>query len=212
MKFFTKFYLAVSGALAMLAMTTPAMAATTITSSEIGVVAPGETVVFDADGVGAGLLTGDFITFNSTQGNAAALPGNTTNQIAVLGGQMAFLRLGQLANSLAFEWGSIDAYNTWQVITSDGPFTFSGSLFPPANGDRSSAATNRRVNLAFNSPTFVEGIRFSSGSNSFEFDNVAISSAVPEPATWMMLILGFGLIGSTMRRRSKLGLGRISFA
>jgi PEP-CTERM motif len=35
-------------------------------------------------------------------------------------------------------------------------------------------------------------------------DNVSLSiapGAVPEPATWMMMILGFGLIGSAMRRR-----------
>ncbi|MEQ1549410.1 MAG: PEPxxWA-CTERM sorting domain-containing protein [Chakrabartia sp.] len=30
-----------------------------------------------------------------------------------------------------------------------------------------------------------------------------INSAVPEAATWMMLILGFGIVGGTLRRRSK---------
>ena len=35
-----------------------------------------------------------------------------------------------------------------------------------------------------------------------------ISAAVPEPATWAMMIMGFGLIGGAMRRRST----RISFA
>ncbi|MEL6737897.1 MAG: PEPxxWA-CTERM sorting domain-containing protein [Pseudomonadota bacterium] len=36
-----------------------------------------------------------------------------------------------------------------------------------------------------------------------------ISAAIPEPATWMMLVLGFGLIGGTMRaakRRQKVGV------
>ncbi len=32
-------------------------------------------------------------------------------------------------------------------------------------------------------------------------DNVALRSAVPEPATWAMMILGFGLVGGAMRRR-----------
>lgn len=32
-------------------------------------------------------------------------------------------------------------------------------------------------------------------------DNVSISAAVPEPATWAMMISGFGLIGLTLRRR-----------
>ncbi|MBB3348859.1 hypothetical protein FHY02_003341 [Sphingomonas sp. BK069] len=37
---------------------------------------------------------------------------------------------------------------------------------------------------------------------SFEFDNLAagVSQAVPEPATWGMMILGFGAIGAAMRR------------
>jgi hypothetical protein len=31
--------------------------------------------------------------------------------------------------------------------------------------------------------------------------------AIPEPATWMMMILGFGILGSVMRRRRKLAQG-----
>lgn len=34
--------------------------------------------------------------------------------------------------------------------------------------------------------------------------SVGISSAVPEPATWAMMIAGFGLVGSAMRRRQTL--------
>ena len=211
MKFFSNFGLMIMALLASIGLTSPALASTTITTTQIGVPTPGETVVYNADGVGNGLLTGDFIIFNNTQGNAAALPGNTTNQVAVLGGRTAVLSIGQFVRSLSFDWGSIDAYNTWQLVTGDSTFTFSGSLFPPANGDRSASATNRRVNLAFNSPTFVDSLRFSSSSNSFEFDNVSVA-AVPEPSTWMMLILGFGLIGTAMRRRSKLGLTRLAFA
>jgi choice-of-anchor C domain-containing protein len=40
----------------------------------------------------------------------------------------------------------------------------------------------------------------SNGAYGLALDNVSIA-AVPEPATWMMLILGFGLIGGAMRRR-----------
>ena len=29
---------------------------------------------------------------------------------------------------------------------------------------------------------------------------------VPEPATWMMMIGGFGLVGAAMRRRAKLAI------
>lgn len=33
-------------------------------------------------------------------------------------------------------------------------------------------------------------------------DNVSVSAAVPEPAAWAMMIIGFGLVGGAMRRRS----------
>lgn len=46
------------------------------------------------------------------------------------------------------------------------------------------------------------------------FDNIRISAAdvragVPEPATWAMLILGFGAVGATLRRRT--GRARLAF-
>lgn len=38
-------------------------------------------------------------------------------------------------------------------------------------------------------------------------DNVELSIAsVPEPATWAMMIMGFGLVGGTMRSRSRVGV------
>lgn len=82
-------------------------------------------------------------------------------------------------------------------------------------------------NIASNMPfgtssfSFVAGnsgsIRLAFGSSSRDnvgplLDNVSLditSGAVPEPATWAMMILGFGLIGAAMRRRQTV---RVSFA
>jgi hypothetical protein len=47
----------------------------------------------------------------------------------------------------------------------------------------------------FNFPTYDP----QSGNLSFDF--VGLASDTPEPATWMTLILGFGLLGGTLRRR-----------
>ena len=41
------------------------------------------------------------------------------------------------------------------------------------------------------------------GSPAFEFDNVS-GVAVPEPATWAMMIMGFGAAGAMVRRRKAL--------
>ena len=35
----------------------------------------------------------------------------------------------------------------------------------------------------------------------FDFDGLINAPAVPEPATWAVMMLGFGLIGGAMRRR-----------
>jgi hypothetical protein len=32
---------------------------------------------------------------------------------------------------------------------------------------------------------------------------LTITSGVPEPATWAMMIVGFGLVGSAVRRRNR---------
>ena len=51
-------------------------------------------------------------------------------------------------------------------------------------------------------------IRFAQADNQLFFqqgvDNVSISAAVPEPASWALLISGFGLVGAVARRRRRL--------
>ena len=37
----------------------------------------------------------------------------------------------------------------------------------------------------------------------FVFENVRMTNSVPEPATWAMLITGFGLVGASARRRRR---------
>jgi len=39
------------------------------------------------------------------------------------------------------------------------------------------------------------------GNGGVFFDNVSVSGAVPEPATWALMIGGFGMAGAMMRRR-----------
>ncbi len=42
-----------------------------------------------------------------------------------------------------------------------------------------------------------------SSAASFELDNIAVAPVVPEPATWAMLITGFGVLGGVARRRQR---------
>ena len=74
--------------------------------------------------------------------------------------------------------------------------TFTGAnLLPPGNGNQFSPLTNGYVNFAGAFDTVI----FGSGTNSLEIDN--ISSAVPEPATWAMMVLGFMGVGFMAYRR-----------
>ena len=60
-------------------------------------------------------------------------------------------------------------------------------------------AGSTTTKLSFNS--------LDAGAYGAALDNVAIS-AVPEPATWAMMLLGIGLIGGAMRRRLGAGFGK----
>lgn len=82
------------------------------------------------------------------------------------------------------------------------------------------SAVNDRTNMLWESRTFSFLAGGTSGTLSFAsdssgdccfgpaLDNVSIA-AVPEPATWAMMITGFGLVGGAMRRRNA---GKLAFA
>jgi len=60
-------------------------------------------------------------------------------------------------------------------------------------------------NVAIDSAYFEEGIVLRWGPDAFNtgLDNISFDvRAVPEPASWAMMIAGFGLIGGALRRRS----------
>lgn len=96
-------------------------------------------------------------------------------------------------SSISFLWGTPDTYNTVSV---DGTtFSFTGA-----------GLTEGVYTLTFTGAdaAAVTGLTFSSTQAAFEFDNVNVT-AVPEPASWAMMIGGFGLVGGAARTRSRKG-------
>ena len=179
-----------------------AAGAVTITSAPYDApLAAGEhlVVTFDnAPAAGFG-ISGGHVRNGSGSGYAAPY-GDSTAYLAVNNGQSATLTT-PLLKSFSMYIGSVDTYNH---ITFKGPNgyeeTISGSdLVAQANGDQSSSGTNRRFYFDFGNQR-VNQVVFSATGDAFEFDNIA-AGAVPEPATWAMLIAGFGMVGAAMRRR-----------
>lgn len=101
--------------------------------------------------------------------------------------------------------GSVDWYNSITFRFKDGTTeTFTGSqladLVPTtADGDRQSKQTNGRYTFKFDAT--INQLRFDSSSNSLEVADIAavLPSSVPEPATWAMMVTGFGLLGAVLR-------------
>ena len=178
--------------------------AMTIASSSNGPDAgpPAGQHVIDDFNSAAGLTGTYSLVSGSVSGQYAAPFQDTTQYLAVRAGQTASLAISPAIKSLSFYWGSIDAYNTVKFFsgtTQVGSLTGSQIPSAPADGSQGNPANNRRVNFSLDGAK-VSSVQFSSSQNAFELDTVA--GAVPEPATWAMLLVGFGLVGVSVRRRS----------
>ncbi len=60
----------------------------------------------------------------------------------------------------------------------------------------------RSISTVLAAGTHTISVRGSSGPAGF-YNGTATLGGVPEPMTWAMMILGFGLVGAGLRRRSK---------
>lgn len=186
----------------------------------------GDALSFDpSHASGYGLFTG------SHSGVAAAPAGDTSQYMAIHGGGSVLFDLrgllapGSTIDSLSVYLGSIDSYNHIDVLglASDGSLDYGNTLLtlggedlPGHNGSWYSSLTNGRLTFGFGPNEKVGGIVFRSTGIAFEFDSIAIGTGradggthhdngvapVPEPASWAMMVGGFGLIGSAMRRRA----------
>jgi len=155
----------------------------------------------------------------------AAKPFNTTvgEDFYVAGGPngaAAFYDLTDIGSSIksfTFVWGSIDnappstftntlqildgANNVLQTITGGDIASY---LSTQGNGAQTDPNTNPTVTLLFNGleRTDAKTLKFfSNPSSGIAFEFTPLSAAVPEPATWALMIMGIGFAGAAMRRR-----------
>lgn len=194
-----------------LAMGGAAQAAVTVTTSPGNAVYAGPPADFDFDTASPVLVGGGAVVGPGTTPGDFAQPLGSTGRYFSVGpstsspGTLGFANASGI-NWIDFIWGSVDRYNTLEVLRGDGSLmaTILGGSLPPANGDQDDQNTNPIVRITFTGQDAFDfgQLRLSSTANAFEVDNFRVN-AVPEPTTWALLILGFGAVGHSMRRRGQ---------
>jgi PEP-CTERM motif len=104
------------------------------------------------------------------------------------------ISFAQPVHFFSYVLSSLDSYNFVQLDTTSGKIKLQGSQITGTSG-----AFSGRVSYDFGGATGLKSITFLSTDNSMEIDSIA--AAAPEPATWGMMILGFGVAGAALRRR-----------
>jgi opacity protein-like surface antigen len=131
-------------------------------------------------------------------GYSGTLPNNPTHYLTVPGGARAILTSLNGMRAFSLYMGSPDTYNSIRFIGDGFDTTLTSGQLSGGNTSQQ-WSWGARVNFDFGGAK-VNQIVLSSTQNSFEADNFAVAG-VPEPATWAMMIMGFGAIGAMVRRR-----------
>jgi PEP-CTERM motif len=110
--------------------------------------------------------------------------------------------------------------HSWDIISPDitqftGVYALSGASQMLGISNNLSAYASTGASFAYGSTSSLSfilpsNVTFTSASGVFLSALPPIKSAVPEPATWGMMIIGFGLVGSAMRRRQATRVSALS--
>ena len=125
-------------------------------------------------------MVGDYLTIGR---NASYTISFVNNPVSFF--SFAFSNIVQQSTLiLNYVGGTSDTYTHPSAILGGSDATFGRVSYHTGTGPQISSVTFLRNNT---------------GQTAFTVDSFA--AAVPEPATWLMMILGFGLVGSQLRRR-----------
>lgn len=194
----------------------PASAAITICLGGGCAAQPGSNVLLNTGQSGttvAGTLNNMAGTVSLTSTESLTLPANGAARVSatdgVLNNPLTFTFNDGLISALEFNINALtngDVFFTFAGGDSDGQVTTLYDL--GRNGENFFNAFNgtfKSVTLTFTNGATVQDVR------QFRLGVAPSAPAVPEPATWAMMLLGFGAIGFGMRRRRSDTL-RVRFA
>jgi hypothetical protein len=163
----------------------------------------GSFTVVDTFDTADGLTGSNFQIKVPPADGSGAPPANSnpvgTPYLSVLGGGSATYTFTGDVSAFEFDWGSVDSYNTLTInSTGADPIIIPGLSFAnAANGNQVDPGTNGLFRVTGTEGEHFTSVTFASSQNSFEVDNLAVG--VPEPASWALMILGFGGAGAALR-------------
>jgi hypothetical protein len=167
------------------------------------IVPKGETAVTLTKGTGqivTGSMSGDWA--------APAYPGGTpdpNSYLALETGQSSTIAFGGSFTGVEIYIGSLDSYNT---ISFSNKISFTGTTLASmatggavADGNQTAGSSNGLFYFVFSPDEAVTSVTLGSNGNSLEVAGISVS-AIPEPATWAMMLIGFTGLGYAAFRRS----------
>lgn len=183
---------------------------------EFGTGAPDQSAYTPTSGTVTGTTTFTESKTGTVTLNQGSVPGQSLdpnpapgNYLAVENGSYTVSFSAPL-QFFSFIFGSLDSYNTLTLnfagggsLLLTGAQILTGSTSTPVGPFNSTV--NGRVNYDAQGGAGITSAVFGSAQQAFEIDSLA--GAVPEPAMWGMMILGFGAVGYSLRlRRRRTGL------
>jgi hypothetical protein len=130
---------------------------------------------------------------------------DTTPYLSVFAGGSETLTLTTPATAFGLYWGSIDHYNDLKLYngaTLLADISLAQLLATPGGSGIIDGVTSEYVTIS-NLGAGITSVVMTSSINSFESDNLEVTS-VPEASTWAMMLIGFASVGFlSYRSRSR---------
>ena len=191
----------------------PALATTTF--AQYKQITNVDTVAF-ADGALSG--TGQIVEFNFLDAMPAAVDGNVDAIMQFTAadgaddysGSLSFLRVGDLANLLTVTFTGAQLFGAGTAASFLDADPTPGSITYTSAFIDFTASTAEDFSLSFSglSNSFGSLAWTADSVGTFANDSRTVPGAIPEPATWGLMIIGFGGMGVVLRqRRSMLRAG-----
>ncbi len=178
---------------------------TTTTALAVALIAlPAQAITYIGNrtiGVGTAALS---ITTDDTLGILSAANIIDWTITVAKPGESALLNPGN--SNLIFSSTALSATATQLLFDFDGSGGFAFAMSGVGNS-RPAYCISGATGVNCNSTPNTEGVFFTSGDITQTFDGVSVlgsvGGGVPEPASWALMIAGFGVVGATARRRAR---------